>query len=116
MEFSSNEDVGRLVGYRETGVVPFDHPCELGYRCPVCRVPAFDGTDYDERLHWSEYNHFLWCEVCNYDYPSALCVPSDGEVDIQNQSSWGHYGRDAAVEVFLRAIGDSRLTPVVPDA
>ena len=35
-----------------------------------------DGN-YDERLTWSEYNGFLWCAVCNEDYPSALCHPLD---------------------------------------
>jgi hypothetical protein len=50
------------------GAIAIDYPCELGYVCPVC------GAN-DERLEWSEYNAFLWCETCDKDYPSALCQP-----------------------------------------
>ena len=31
--------------------------------------------NYDERLEWSEYQGFIWCSVCNKDYPSVLCMP-----------------------------------------
>lgn len=30
-------------------------PCELGYWCPICRVPPMVDGQYDERMHWSEY-------------------------------------------------------------
>ena len=75
--YSKNERAEEVCGLRGGGIA-FDQPCELGYRCPVCDVYDVvreDGS-YDERLLWSEYNNFLWCQVCNRDYPSALCAPN----------------------------------------
>jgi len=76
--YSTNERAAKLVGRREiaSGTIIFDFPCELGYHCPVCEyddATNSDVKDYDERLEWSEYNGFIWCRVCNKDYPSALC-------------------------------------------
>lgn len=75
--FSKNELAEHLVGRRPEGVMPIDQPCELGlgYHCPVCKYPLIVDEQYDERLFWSEYQGFLWCAVCNRDYPSCLCAP-----------------------------------------
>jgi len=72
MEYSKNERAGRLLGFRPPGQAVLE-PSELGYRCPVCKNAPIVGHEYDERLTWSEYNSFLWCAVCNRDFPSCLC-------------------------------------------
>lgn len=77
--FSQNERAGQVCGFRPTDVVPIDQPCELGYHCPVCQYDTLTDGNYDERLHWSEYRTFLWCQVCNVDYPSVLCAPTPAE-------------------------------------
>lgn len=76
MKTSVNKLAERIVGKRkvEPNTIIFDQPCEVGYHCPVCKEVHPEG-DYDERLQWSEYNGFVWCSVCNEDYPSALCQP-----------------------------------------
>jgi hypothetical protein len=99
---STNDRAAELVGERPTGL-PFDQPAELGYWCPVCRVPPETPDSYDDRLHWSQYNGFLWCEVCDFDYPSALCVQLIGEPERE----WQQVGRDAAVTVYLNTIRDA---------
>lgn len=102
-EFSHHERAGDLMGFRPTNVVPFDMPVEMGYWCPVCRVASpNDEGEYDERLQWSEYQGFLWCSVCNYDYPSALCVNLTAAKDPDRD--WVYAGRDDAVKVFLDQI------------
>jgi hypothetical protein len=77
--YSKNDRAERLLGKRPTGVQPFDQPCELSYHCPVYKYPqTYDdqiGCPYDERLEWSEYEGMIWCRVCNFDYPSPLCMP-----------------------------------------
>jgi RNase P subunit RPR2 len=72
--YSKNERAEKIMGRRSEGIA-IDLPCEWGYHCPVCEYPLTMGEDYDERLDWSEYHGFIWCEVCNRDYPSALCQP-----------------------------------------
>ena len=96
---SKNERAEHLVGlrfeHREDkgyGVLMFDQPCELGYHCPACKYPrVVDGT-FDERLLWSEYDGFLWCAICNRDYPSCLCLPDEPE---------------RAIGVYLSTVGDA---------
>jgi len=73
MEYSKNERAGQLLGFRQKGE-PVLEPSELGYHCPVCKNAPMVEHEYDERLTWSEYNSFLWCEVCNRDFPSCLCL------------------------------------------
>lgn len=109
--FSEHERAGELMGFRPTNVVPFDQPPELGFRCPVCLVPAVNENDeYDTRLQWSEYQGFLWCSVCNYDYPSSLCVDIAAKKDPDRK--WVYAGPDDAVKVFLNQIEDAkRSTP-----
>jgi hypothetical protein len=86
-ETSKNERAGLIMGLRMEGMPEhamfIDFPCELGYHCPVCKYELTVDGNYDERLEWSEYNSFLWCGVCDKDYPSALCLPDiDGAIDI----------------------------------
>ena len=111
-EYSVNEDAERVVGRRDEGwtedrvPIPFDEPCELGYWCPVCRVPPLkDDDNFDERLTWSEYNGFLWCSVCNKDYPSALCVPLEGE----KRADYVNVGIDDAIKVYLSTVEQAVL-------
>ena len=94
---SKNERAEKLVGLRGNkghidGII-FDQPCELDYKCPVCKYEIYSKEHgvYDERLDWSEYNGFLWCSVCNKDFPSVLCQP-----DI-----------DKAIEIYLNCIEDA---------
>ena len=89
--YSINKDAERIVGRRKTNMMYIDEPCELGYHCPVCRYEIEVDGVYDERLTWSEYNGFVWCEKCNRDYPSALCMP-DAEL---------------ATDIFLRSVEDA---------
>ena len=94
-DFSKNEKAEVIVGKRDLdGCIPFDLPCELGYHCPVCQYDHIIDGNFDERLDWSEYNGFLYCYVCNKDYPSALCMP-----DI-----------DKAVDIYLDCIEESKET------
>lgn len=69
---SKNKRAEKLMGLRHEGQ-PLCYPCEMDYHCPVCKYKLWVKGQPDERLNWSEYNGFLWCEVCNKDYPSALC-------------------------------------------
>jgi len=75
--FCENKRAEKLMGKRNLpdNAVPFDQPCELGYHCPVCKYSEINNQnrEWDERLQWSEYNGFIWCFVCNKDYPSCLC-------------------------------------------
>jgi hypothetical protein len=89
--YSLNERAGQIMGFRRAGI-PIDQPCELGYHCPVCVYVLTDDDPFDERLSWSEYNGFLWCEVCNKDYPSAFCRP-----DV-----------DKAIDTFLNSTEDAQ--------
>lgn len=100
---STNPDAERIMGRRPSGVIPFDLPCELGFWCPVCKVAPgpYDG-EYDERLQWSEYNAFLWCNVCDRDYPSALCVRLDAEKDPDRP--WMYAGPEDAIGVYLSTV------------
>jgi hypothetical protein len=50
------------------------------------------GDHYDERLHWSEYEAFIWCSICNVDYPSCMCLP---------------VGCARAIEVFLNSVAEA---------
>jgi hypothetical protein len=89
-KYSKNERAKSLVGLRAVGGNPIDFPCELGYHCPVCEYELLQDGNYDERLMWSEYNGFLWCSVCNKDYPTVLCTS-----DI-----------DKAIEIYLDCVED----------
>ncbi|MGO3878234.1 MAG: hypothetical protein ACTJHM_03755 [Agrococcus casei] len=72
--YSTNDHAERVMGRRiingPVGVILFA-PVELGYSCPIHKQSIEHSA---ETLHWSEYNSFLWCELCDRDYPSALCA------------------------------------------
>ena len=93
-EYSKNELAEKIVGKRDIpeDTLIIDFPVELGYHCPVCKYGSMEDGNYDERLEWSEYNGFIWCSVCNKDYPSALCMP-----DI-----------DKAIEIYLQCVSDTK--------
>lgn len=83
---SKNENAEKIMGLRPVGI-PVYFPFELGYYCPICSFhmhdqPVFkDGDIADENaqlnLHFSEYIGFMWCEHCNIDIPSFLCLKAD---------------------------------------
>ena len=93
MEISKNELAEKVVGLRiiKPRTVIFDQPYELDFHCPVCEYVLSDEGEYDERLEWSEYNGFIYCNECNKDYPSVLCMP-----DI-----------DKATEIYLIAVSNA---------
>ncbi len=70
---SKNKRAGEIVGFRSTSGICLSFPCEFGYHCPVCEYEVENHGEYDERLHWSEYNGFVWCDVCTVDYPTCIC-------------------------------------------
>jgi len=83
MKYSKNAKAKEIMGLRPTDCVAINQPCELGYHCPVCEYPYTIDGNFDERLEWSEYNGFIWCRVCNKDYPSCFCHPNmDAKIDI----------------------------------
>jgi hypothetical protein len=80
---SKNLKAEEIVGKREGGT-PFQEPWEMDYACPLCTPPITEHSEvFDkegnvkpeyERLHFSEYQGFMWCEHCNADIPSLLCL------------------------------------------
>ena len=80
-EIKQNEEAERIVGIRKLpkNTIIFDQPCELNYHCPVCKYKNIVNGNYDQRLEWSEYNGFIWCSVCNKDYPTCFCIPNKDE-------------------------------------
>lgn len=93
---STNERAEQLMGRRRTDVVAFDLPADLGYQCPVHRIVD------DEHIHWSEYNGFIWCETCDRDYPSVLCIDLTAVRDPDRV--WVHAGIDAAIDTYLNTV------------
>ncbi len=94
---STNERAEQLLGRRETttpdgrGIVVLFEPVEQDYMCPV-HQRTLDQEHEQQTLFWSEYRAFLWCELCDKDYPSALCC-----ADL-----------DRAIEVFLDTVRDAQ--------
>lgn len=92
-KYSTNELAEQIVGKRPaTSGIILDIPGELGYHCPVCKYKSTFKGNYDERLQWSEYNGFIWCSVCDKDFPSALCQPNI----------------DKAIETYLSCVMDAK--------
>lgn len=95
--YSENKRAEKLMNLRVDPnvarlVIPIDEPCELGFKCPICEYEVAVDGEYDERLAWSTYKAFMWCCVCNKDYPSVLCMP-----DV-----------DKATDIFLSCISDAK--------
>ena len=94
-ECSADARAERLMGRRDDagpiGVILFS-PAERGYRCPKHDEPGEQDDAVSGQLQWSEYNGFVWCPLCNRDYPSALCCGED---------------LDRAVEVYLDTVGQA---------
>ncbi len=93
-DVSENKDAEKIVGKRNLplGSIPIDLPCELDFHCPVCKYPQTVKGNFDERLAWGEYNGFLYCCVCNKDYPSCLCMPNI----------------DTAIDIYLDCVEDAK--------
>ena len=97
MDYSKNKEAEKMMGLRQESIgiptIILNSPAEEGYSCPVCKNQIwYDKDCIDERLQWSEYNSFLWCEICNKDYPSCLCIRDN---------------IDKATEVFLKSVNDA---------
>ena len=85
MKYSKNTRAEKIVWLRDLpkNAIIFDFPCELGYHCPVCKYKSIVKWNYDLRLDWSEYNWFLYCNVCNKDYPTCFChTDMDKKIDL----------------------------------
>jgi len=97
--------INKIVGKRKipTLALCIDIPSELGFRCPICKNHPYNSKtgDFDERLKWSEFNNFLWCEKCQKDIPSCFCVDFETELFdyVTDKSSI-----DYAIELFLLSI------------
>jgi hypothetical protein len=107
-KISKNKEAERIVGLRNLppGAIPFDQPCELGYHCPICEYLTINKNQaFDERLQWSEYEGFLWCSVCNKDYPSCICIPFNRALPkyVTKKSP-----ADYAIELYLRSIESAK--------
>jgi hypothetical protein len=106
MKYSKNKLAEEIVGLRDIpeNAIPFDQPCELGYHCPVCKYDHISKEgNFDERLLWSEYNAFIWCRVCNRDYPSCLCIPLDKPLPYFLKTD----PVTRAIETYLRGVEDA---------
>lgn len=115
-KYSKNDYAEKVVGKRNLppNAHIFDFPCELGYHCPVCKYEN-PKDDYDERLDWSEYEGFIWCSVCNKDYPSCLCMP-DIDKAIKIYLDCISQSKSKIVEQILGIIGkDEKLLKIKPN-
>lgn len=98
---SKNERAESVMGRRPEGT-PFDMPSELGYTCPICGPQGPERSE-DERLDWSEYNGFLWCQACNIDIPSCFCIPFVPNMP-EDKPSWVNDGIRDAINVYLDTV------------
>lgn len=97
---SVNERAERLLGRRDEGgpigIVLFE-PVELVYRCPV-HTRTLSEEEQCQTLFWSEYRAFIWCALCDCDYPSALCLDARGTAAAQH-----------AITVYLDTVEEAIL-------
>ena len=102
IKVSKNEKAKELMGYRNEGhpgANALFGPGELGYVCPICGMKG-------DRLDWSEYHAFIWCQDCNLDIPSCLCVKySEPNIGQRPLSKKNRIKR--ATEVFLSTVEDA---------
>lgn len=84
MKYSKNQKAKDIVWLRQDSLnmdknklsIIVDLPIEFWYKCPICKKLS-------EWLNWSEYNWFLWCDICNKDYFTFQCVDDiDKQIDI----------------------------------
>ena len=98
-DHSKNKKAEEICGMRKSGI-PLFEPGELGYACPICGACG-------SHLRWSEYANFLWCEFCNLDIPSCLCVkyyePKLSE-DVMNDRE----RTEKATKIFLDSLEDAK--------
>jgi len=107
---SENLDAKKVMGTRRTDVIAFDQPCELNYHCPICKYKHMTDGEPDERLHWSEYNGFIWCSVCNLDIPSVFCIRDLKHVRRKKGTKkWKHSGMEDAIEGFLVSVHQAKI-------
>ena len=100
---SKNSVAKAVMGYRNEGrpgATALFGPAELGYACPVC------GNENADRLYWSEYSGFIWCEECNLDFPSCLGVkyspPAIGQEPLNDRERV-----ELQTEIFLKTVSDA---------
>jgi ribosomal protein L44E len=112
-KLSKNRRAEIILGKRNLppGSIPFDQPCELGYHCPVCKYEHFrvNQMTWDERLHWSEYEGFIWCSVCNKDYPSCVCYNAQSNIPdyVYRVNPDCKTYADLSIKVFLDTIEEA---------
>lgn len=109
IRYSKNKLAEKLLGKRNLppNAIPFDQPCELGYHCPVCEYPEITKRQiFDERLEWSEYEGFIWCRVCNKDYPSCLCYNAKSKIPsyVYRVNPKCKTWADLAIKTFLETV------------
>jgi hypothetical protein len=82
------------LGFRgPKGATPLFFPCEIGYQCPICGQRG-------DHLYFSEYNYCLYCDFCNIDIPSILCLPIQTKRDIEHSYT-----------IFVEMINHARNQP-----
>ena len=95
---SKNERARELCDMRKVGT-PIFEPGELGYACPLCGCCG-------SCLRWSEYKSFLWCEKCNLDIPSCLCVKYH-ELKLSEDIMNDRERVEKATKIFLDSVEDA---------
>jgi hypothetical protein len=88
---SRNSEIEEVCGRRGPGM-PSQFPWEMDYFCPICgEPPTWDLFEKNEgevlKLHFSEYNYFMWCAECNLDIPSFLCLRADSRTAVKFYSA-----------------------------
>lgn len=105
-KISKNLKIEEICGRREVRGMMFNFPAELDYFCPICGKPPQD-VDWEKdeilllRLHYSEYKGFMWCENCNIDIPSFLCLKADSRKAV-------HYYTDRYLE-FIKLMKEDAV-------
>lgn len=87
----------RLTPEQEAGTEPAPlmyniGPTDLALHCPVHPDAP------PETLNWSEYEGFVWCELCEWDWPSPRCIDIFSEPD-GDPMHW--IGRQAIIDSYL---------------